>query len=163
VIDPGECGHGREPADLDVAVRGAQDEVRRELLVVQPAVTGHVEDEGGLAGDPAHLGCRKRTGREELGHAQSPVEGLLDNVGDVPVRAHIEDAAQPGVVQARDPAGGVEDRGDVVVLTVHGEQEHGPVERGVACGPLLRVRVAGSAALGGVPTTQDGPGPDPLH
>src|SRR5690606_10441823 len=109
------------------------------------------------------LGCGEWPRRQQLGDRVRPLEGLFDDVGDLAVRSDVEDAAESDVVQTGAAAGSIQDGIDVRVPAAHGEQQHRPIEGGIPGGPLFGTLIRGGAVLGGVPTTQDGAWPDPLH
>jgi len=163
VVDPGEGGHDGDPADLDVAVGGAQHEIRGEPLVVQPTVAREVEEQCGLTCYPTHLWCREGTGLEQLGEGMRVVEGFLDDVGEVVGRPDIEDPREPGVLKAGGAAGSVEEGIRIGMTAGHGEQGDSALEDRVASSPALGAGIDRDALIRGIPPAQDAPWSDPLH
>ena len=98
------------PAYLDRTVGLAEHGPRRQHPVVQAARAGTFQRGGRLADDPAGLLGEQASVGEDRGDRASAVEGLLDDERGRVVTAHVEDADQPLLVDARRPPRRVERR-----------------------------------------------------
>ena len=149
-----DAGRDGGAGHLDRAVLGAQHGVRGQAQVVQPALAGLLQGARGLTGDPAGLLGRQRALLQQRGEGLGRGQGLLDDPGDTARSAHVEDAREPGVLDAGGTTGGVEDRGGVRVVAVEDRDGHVALERGVVGGPVLEVAAVGESGAQRIATPE---------
>ena len=107
--------------------------------MVQAALSGLLEGARGLTGDPAGLLGRQGALLQQRGEGLGGGQGLLDDPGDAARGADVQDAHEPGVLDAGGTAGGVQHRGGVRVGAVEDRDGHVALERRVVGGPVLEV------------------------
>ena len=98
-LDAADGGVDRQPADLDLAVAGAQHVLGLQAQVREAGLVGRVERTGDVQGEVAGLGRRQRSVREQVDQAGGG-DPLADDVDDAVDLAGVQDPQEPRVGEA---------------------------------------------------------------